>query len=118
MSSTHRIYPPVTWRRIERSPDGWTVGISFVALSVSVFTFVDSEWHARQEAREQSAYNTCITYTAGDASGLGQLPHLGVNTPAVGRDAGIAVFHAAIMAVTSAKEKRFLFSILISLHKS
>lgn len=52
------------------------------------------------------------------ASGLGQLAHLGVNALAVGRDAGIAVFHAAIMAVTYAKEKCFAFSGVISLHKS
>lgn len=66
MSSTHPRDTPMTWRRIKDSADWWTVGISIVALLISIFTFIDSEHDARQEARIQAAYNTCITYTADD----------------------------------------------------
>jgi hypothetical protein len=54
------------------------------------------------------------------ASGLGQLPRLGLNAlalSAVGYSC-IAVFHAWLMAATYAKEKPFVISGLISLHNS
>jgi hypothetical protein len=51
-------------------------------------------------------------------TGLGELAHLRRDALAVRRDSRVSVFHALIMAVTSAKEKPFLFSGLISLHNS
>src|SRR6202035_4180536 len=52
------------------------------------------------------------------ASGLGELAHLRLDTLAVGRDAGIAVFHAAIMQQVYAAKKRNRFNGLILLRFS
>jgi hypothetical protein len=52
------------------------------------------------------------------ASGLSELAHLRLDALAVGRHAGIAVFHAAIMQQIYAAKKRNRFNKLISLRFS
>jgi hypothetical protein len=52
------------------------------------------------------------------ASGPGELAHLRLDALAIGRDAGIAVFHAAIMQQIYAAKKRNRFNELVLLRFS